>query len=468
MAAHLKRAPRGRLTPPPFGVRKTPFHPSAPGAERRGTRMQVKVEDVSPVEKRLAVEIEWPLVAAKLDEAYRELGRGVTLKGFRKGKVPRNILERMFARQVEQEVVQKLLQESFFRAAQQHAIEPVASPIVDEVEMKKGSAFRYSARVEVRAPLDPKDYDGVPLERPAPVVTDEEITQAVERKREELTEYKKIEGRDTLAASDVIVADVKGELAGKPISRDGMMIDLSGLHQEGVPGLGAALCGAPVAAKDHPVTLMLPADPEAPGEVREARLTITIRDAREKQTPALDDDFAKDTGDADTLLELRGKLRLQLLAQKEREGKDELRAALIKEILRRNEFPVASALVDRQIEATLERMAQGGFDMRKHMDEARLKDELRGSATDQVRAGFLISAIAEKEKVEVSDADLEKRLAEMAKQQEKSVSRLKAELQKEGRFEPLKHHLREEKTLDLLLTRANITPKPEADSPSEK
>src|SRR5262245_52815617 len=101
--------------------------------------MQVTIEEISPVEKTVAVAIDWPLVSAKLDEAYRELGRGVTLKGFRKGKVPRNILERMFSRQVEQEVQKKLVQESFVRAAQQHSIALVAEPIVDEMALEKGA-----------------------------------------------------------------------------------------------------------------------------------------------------------------------------------------------------------------------------------------------------------------------------------------------------------------------------------------
>src|SRR5438046_8788714 len=102
-------------------------------------RMQVNVtvEEISPVEKRLAVQIEWPLVAARLDEAYRELGKGVTLRGFRKGKVPRAMLEKMFSRQVENEVKQRLVQESFVQAAQEHAIQPVVEPIVDEMRLDK-------------------------------------------------------------------------------------------------------------------------------------------------------------------------------------------------------------------------------------------------------------------------------------------------------------------------------------------
>ena len=113
--------------------------------------MQVTVSEISPVEKKVAVEIEWNYVAQKLDEAYKDLSRGVALKGFRKGKVPRPMLEKMFGRQVEQEVVKQLVQESFVTAAQQHDIQPVAEPIVDDAHLHKGKPFHYSARVEVRS-----------------------------------------------------------------------------------------------------------------------------------------------------------------------------------------------------------------------------------------------------------------------------------------------------------------------------
>jgi trigger factor len=202
-------------------------------------------------------------------------------------------------------------------------------------------------------------------------------------------------------------------------------------------------------------------------------LKVTIREAREKLMPALDDDFAKDTGEADTLEELKVKLRADLVERKQKDVQDELRKALIRELLKRNEFPVPSVLVDRQTDVLLQRarlsLAMRGVDPRSAtVDETKLKDELRPAAADEVRAVFLIDAIATKEKVEVADADLEKRLAEMAKERDKSVARLKAELQKESKIDALKHQLREEKTLDLLLTRANIKAKPLAASPSEK
>src|SRR5581483_5521791 len=222
--------------------------------------MQVTVEELSPVEKKVAVEIPWPYVERKLDEAYRDLSRGVALKGFRKGKVPRPILERMFGRQVEQEVVKQLVQESFVAAASQHQIEPVADPVVDDAHLHKGKSFHYSARVEVRSHVEPKEYDGVEVGRRAAKVSDEAIDRALEHKREELTEYKVIEGRAEMVTgpTDVVVINMKGTIADKPIDKEGVMVDLSEKEREPVPGLMQALIGIPLNATDHTISFAIP------------------------------------------------------------------------------------------------------------------------------------------------------------------------------------------------------------------
>jgi trigger factor len=441
--------------------------------------MQVTVSEISPVEKKVAVEIPWPYVSQKLDEAYKDLSKGVSLKGFRKGKVPRPMLEKMFGRQVEQEVIKSLVQESFVTAANQHDIQPVAEPIVDDAHLHKGKPFHYSARVEVRSVVEPKEYEGIELGQRAAKVSDEEVQRALERKQQELTEFKAIEGRKELASTDVAVVDVTGTVGERKFDKEAMMIELAETAREPVPGLGKALVGVPVDAKDHTVTFVLPTreqDEKVAAELSGASvaLKITVKEAREKQMPALDDEFAKDTGEADTLAELKEKLRAKLLTEDDKAAKEEIKADLVKELLKRNSFVVAPALVERQLDVMVQRsrlgMAMRGIDYRAAgVDEQRMRDELRETANDEVRAAFLIDAIATKEKIEVSDAELEKKLAELAASRDKSVPRLKAELQKEGRLEGLKHQVREEKTLDLLLSRAKINEKvPEASSSSEK
>jgi len=430
--------------------------------------MQVTISEVSPVEKKVAVELPWPHVAHKLDEAYRDLQRQVTLKGFRKGKVPRPILERMFGRQVEQDVVQKLVQESFIQAATDHKIEPVAEPVVDDAHLHKGKSFHYSARVEVRSIIEPKDYFGVEASQRKAAVKDEDVDRALEQKRRELTEYKVIDTaqRATTIERDVLVVRAQGAIGSESFERDGLMVDLAEPAADPIPGLGKALVGIPVAAKDHAVKFTSKKTGTQDGAAVEAELKVTIREAREKVMPALDDEFAKDTGEADTLAELRDKTRQKLLEEDEKVARSELRQELVKEILKLNPFPVAPALVERQLDALVQRakiqMMMRGIDPRAAeasgaLDNQRLRDDLRENAHEEVRAAFLVDAIATKEKVEVDDASVDKKLAEMAAARQISVPKLKAELQKEGRLETVRYQLREEKTLDLLLSRAKIT-----------
>src|SRR5258708_29095024 len=142
--------------------------------------MQVTISEISPVEKKVAVEIPWPYVAQKLDEAYKDLSKGVALKGFRKGKVPRPMLEKMFGRQIELEVIKQLVQESFVTAAHQHDLKPVAEPIVDDAQLHKGKPFHYSARVEVRSIVEPKEYGGLELPPRGGQGSDEGLGHALE------------------------------------------------------------------------------------------------------------------------------------------------------------------------------------------------------------------------------------------------------------------------------------------------
>jgi len=433
--------------------------------------MQVTISELSPVEKKIAVELPWPAVQVKLDEAYRDLQRGVALKGFRKGKVPRPILERMYGKQVEQEVVQKLVQETFIQAATDHKIEPVAEPVVDDAHLHKGKNFHYTARVEIRSNVEPKDYfDAVITER-KPAVKDEDVDRTLDQKRRELTEYKVIDAStrpDMLATvRDVLVFRGVGTVGGEKFDRDGIMADLSEPAADPVPGIGKAMVGIPVGATDHEIKFTT--DAKGADAAKEAVLKITVREAREKVMPTLDDEFAKDTGEADTLADLRAKTRTKLEAEDVKAAKAELRQELVKEILKKNPFPVAPALVERQLDTLVQRakmqMMMRGIDPRAAeasgaLDNQKLRDDLRENAHDEVRAAFLVDAIATKEKIEVSEADFEKKLAEMAEAREKSVPKLKAELQKDNRLETVRYQLREEKTLDLLLSRAKISDKP--------
>jgi trigger factor len=421
--------------------------------------MQVKVEDVSPVEKKLAVEIPWEHVRAKMNEAYRNLGKKVHLKGFRAGHVLREMLEKLYGKAVEGDVMRDLVRESFSLAAQENDLHPVADPIVDDISLSQGKPFRYSARFEVRTEFDPKDYDGLELDRRPPKATNEEIEQALEARRQSQVELKPIEGRTNVSDKDIVHLEIEGKVGDVELKKRDLHMDLTN-ELDPLPGLRAALIGLPTDAASHELTLEIPDSvPQAELKGKTAHIKVAIKQAREKVVPALDDEFAKDTGEADTLVELREKIREKILATDEKRIDRELREAAVKEICRRNDIPIAPALTERQLDVMIHRaqreLEAQGLDARK-LDAQKLREDLRDSAKQEVRAALLLDAIGIKEKVEVTPQDLDKRVAELAQTRNQHPARVKADLQKNGQLAAIRYALREEKVLDLILSKATI------------
>src|SRR6478752_7585931 len=203
--------------------------------------MQITIEDLSPVEKRVEFELPWADVVPKLEKAYDSLRRGVRLPGFRPGKVPRALLEKMYKRQVEDEVARDLVEHSLGQAIRENQIQPVAPPTVEELEIKSGAPFKFTARVEVRSQVAPKDYSGVPLSRRPAKVTDEQIAEALEGYRRRLTEYKPVEGRTVTAASDVLMVELHGKVGEHKVKHRTVAVDLEDDAGGALPGLGSRL-----------------------------------------------------------------------------------------------------------------------------------------------------------------------------------------------------------------------------------
>lgn len=425
--------------------------------------MQVQVESLSPVEKKVAVEIPWERVREKLDAAYKELGKGVKLKGFRPGKVPRPVLEKMFARQVHNEVARDLVNESFVFAAREHKLEPVAEPVVEDAVIKNGEAFRYSARVEIRGDVELKTVDGLTGSRKKVKVEDKEVDAALEHQRRQHTDFKPITGRTEAAATDVLVIALKGTLGEQKLDRPELLVDLTDHSQEPLPGIATALLGIPFDAKDKPLKLTF-AEDHAIKEIagKTAELTITVKDAREKAVPALDDEFAKDTGLAETLDGLKAKLREEITKEKTASAEREMRAGVLKAFVAANEIPVAPALVERGVDAQIERASMSlrmqGIDIAKSgIDLNGLREKMREPAIEEVRGQLLLEALAEREKIEITDADVDAKVVELSEQRGKPPGKLKAEMNRDGSLDSLRWRLRQEKALDHVVARATIT-----------
>ncbi|MBP9087463.1 MAG: trigger factor [Kofleriaceae bacterium] len=424
--------------------------------------MQVRIEDVSPVEKKMIVEVPWETVSAKLNDAYREFGKGVALKGFRKGKVPRPVLEQVYGGRVMGEVAYQLVQESFYKANAEHKLAAVAEPRIEEAQpIKKGQPFSFKAIVEVRGDFEPKDYKGLAIEKRRLAIAEDAVNAAIENLRREHTELMPIEGRTITAAGDIVGCTVTGTIGEHQVNQPQFAVDLDDEERTALPGLREALTGLPLDTKDHKVVIDVPADyKDESTRGRKAELNITFLEVRVKAVPNLDDDFAKDTGKAETFEALRQAIRDDLENAEKLVILREAKEGVMRELIKANQIPVASTLIERAVEMQYSRFRQM-LGMKPEQGNAGLSDEMRTkmrpAGTDEVRGQMLLDAIAGKEQIEVNDQELDVHVAATAKQRNTPPAKLKAEWMRDGRLENVRFSLRQDKVMNFLVDAATVT-----------
>ncbi len=424
--------------------------------------MQVRIEDVSPVEKKMFVEVPWETVSTKLGQAYRELGKDVALKGFRKGKVPRPVLEQVYGQRVNAEVAYQLVRESFFQATTTHKLEAVAEPRVEEaVAIKKGQPFSFSAIVEVRGEVVPQAYTGLAIERRRLSVADAAVDEAITALQREHTELEPITGREVTELGDVVAMKIEGNIGEHPISQPQFAVDLEQPDAEPLPGLCKALTGLPLTTADHMLEIDVPEDHKDENlRGRHASLKVSFIEVRKKAVPALDDEFAKDTGKAETLDGLRAAVRKDLEDRETAVINREAKEGALRALVKANQIPVASSLVERAVEIQYNRMRQMlGMKPEKNLTglNEELREKLRPGGADEVRSQLLLEAVGEKEKIDVSDAELDAHIAEQARGRNVAPAKLRAEWTREGRIDGARFSLRQDKVLEFLVSKAAVT-----------
>jgi trigger factor len=426
--------------------------------------MQITIEDISPVEKRVDFEVPWGDVAPRLHTAYEKLRREVHLRGFRPGKASRQVIERLYRTQVEDEVARELVELSVRQAIDEKQIQPVSPPkLVNKLEMKQGESLRFSINIEIRSQVTPKDYTGLRVSRRPAKATDEQVAQALEGYRRQHTSFLPVEGRDTTAEDDLLSVEVHGRVGEHKIKTKIITVDLTDENAGGLPGLAPRLRGVPIAASGLELRYQLGDDLAIKSLVgKEVSLRVTIKEARARKVPALDDELAKDTGEANTLDELKTKVREKLLDADKQRIRREMASAVVKEIVKHNEFPIAPSLVERHAENIVMRvktqLMMAGIDVEAGggYDQEAMKKEVHAEAEESARATVLLRAIADREGLQVDAGDMQKRLVELAQAHGENVNKLKTELEQSGRIDGLRAQLLEEKALDWLLAQAKI------------
>ena len=423
-----------------------------------------RVEDLSPVVKKVSVELAPDLVKSALETAFSTVSRTVKLKGYRQGKVPRRLVERYFGDDVKKDVAQKLVTGSIHEALAEHKLDPVAPPRVENGSVEAGQPFKYTATVEVRPKVEPKDYEGLSVPKADIAVEDAQVEERIEEMRTEHAMFVPVEGRDVAELGDFASCDYEGFIDGAPLrgaKREGVLLEV-------VPGSmldnkAEALLGARIGeTRDLGVTF--PAD-YAVEELRgkEARFQTVLKGLKKREVPALDDAFVQDLGgDAKTLSDLRAKLKSDMETQKKERAEGEQREKLLEALVAKNPIEAPPALVERNVDAMLQGMLEGfmrrGLDPRQlGLNFDRMRDELRQRALLEVKGYLLLEAISEKEKLEASEDDLDKHFDKMAGEMKQSRETVKAAFRRQDSLDSLKARLRQDKALAFLLSKATFT-----------
>ncbi|HET8539035.1 MAG TPA: trigger factor [Anaeromyxobacter sp.] len=428
--------------------------------------MKIQVETISPVERKVTIEVDPERVAKEMERSYTGLGRRVKLRGFRPGKAPRKVLERHFRSEVESEVAEKIVKETFAEAVRVESIDVVAPPHVSISEgVAEGKALKYTARVEVKPKLDPRDYRGLAVTRKPPAVTDDAVSAELTRLQEQLAQLVPVEGRFEAQEGDWAVVDHEGTVDGAPFDgarAEGVTVKVAeGSITEGNVG---ALAGRKL-GETVELDETFPADSRSEAlRGKTAHMKVTLKSLKMRQVPALDDALAKSLGveGVETLDALRARIRADLEKRETRRAEVELKDNVVKAALERNEFEVPPSMVERavdtMIEGAAERFARSGIDIRQlGLDYGRMRADLREQALLQVRGRLLLDAIADAEKIEVTDEDLQAEIAKMADEMGLSLAKVQQQMRGGDAREALRNKIREDKALALMTSAATIT-----------
>ncbi|MFZ5470142.1 MAG: trigger factor [Myxococcota bacterium] len=419
--------------------------------------MKVRVEELSPIERKLSIEVEPASVAKELDRAYSALSRQVKIAGFRPGKVPRRILEQRFKEQVEDDVIHRVVERAYLEAIREHQVEAVGSPQVSGARLELEKPFAFEARVEVRPKVEAKDYKGLTLTSRDVSVKDAEVEERIEQMRKSLSRLEPVAGRDITSLGDFAVVDYQATLEGKDFpggKAEGVTMEVT--PGELVESNVAALAGVRVGGSKE-IDYAFPPDyrvEELRGKT--ARFHFTVKELKKKVEPALDDELAQNVGaGVETLDELRAKVKSDLKRSLEHKAKNDARDELFQKLIEKNPFEVPKAMVeqatDLMLEGALRAIARGGIDPRRlGLDLERLREEVRPKAEREVKGALLAESVADKEGISATDEDFEKKLEALSQEGNQALSTVRKHFKDPDQKRSLLSRIREEKTIEFL------------------
>jgi trigger factor len=418
----------------------------------------LSVEDVGPCRKQLKVEVPAPAVEAETQRVVHDYGRKVRLPGFRQGKVPTELVRRRFAKEIDQEVKERLLPRYWRQAQAESSIEPLLPPEVDEVsDLAPGAPLTFTATVETRPQIELRDTASFNLPDPEVDPGTMEIEETIENIRKQMSEWVTVDR--PASRGDQVSLDVTtlGSPEHPEERTDAIQIEVGDpqVWEEmslAVQGMSAGQETTFERRHEHPA-----AEEGGAPEVHEQRFRLKVKEVKERDLPPLDDAFATRVNpELSTFEALREAVVQRLRQQKGETRRDARQQALLDQLRERHPVDLPQGVVRREVEGMVqeyaENLARRGVDVEKaHLDWNRIAEEMAPLAEKRVHARLLLDAVADERGLAVTEEEFERTLAMLARAQGVSTPVLRRKLDEDGRLTSLRGQLRRDKTIRALL-----------------
>lgn len=423
--------------------------------------MKNSVESISDVEKKITVQIPKETIKKEIEDAYDMLKDKAQIKGFRKGKVPRNILEMHFKEQVQSDVLSKLINDSYSQALKDNRLDPVSYPKFDTDKFDINKDYSYKATVEVKPDLKVENHIGLELTKDDVNVTEKDIDDVINNLRSSQSILKKKEAT-ALQKGDYAICEIEAFMDGKSITPEKGKTQNVEIGSEGInKDIEAALLKM---KPGDETTVRSKLDDKLPDKKyagKETEFKIKFKEIRERITPKADDEFARSLGPYKDLKDLREQAREQIKQQRDNSQKVKLQNDLMQKLIENNNFEIPKVMVDSEINYITSdakmRMARSGLPEDKQKEEIeKSKDEIKKEAEKRVKQYLLLETIADKEKIEVNQNEVNARIEATAKSMNVPSDKIKEYYSRGNALSELKGQIRAEKTLDFIIKKANI------------
>ncbi|WP_027338894.1 trigger factor [Halonatronum saccharophilum] len=422
--------------------------------------MKVKQEKVGENKVVLEVEISKDKVKDALNKAYKKVVKEVNIPGFRKGKVPRKMLEKKFGKEVlHKDALDILIPQGYYDAVQEAGIEPIDQPEITEVFIEAGKDAKFKAEVEVKPEVTLGDYKGLEVEKEEAEVSDELVESELKSKQSQNAQLVSTD-RDVVEEGDHTLIDFEGFVDGEAFEGGaGEDYNLEIGSGQFIPGFEEQLIGATV-GEEIEVNVAFPEDYHADNLAgKDSLFKVTVKEIKVKEEPELDDEFAKDLG-FDSLDALKEDTKNNLVNKEEERVNREFENNLIEAIAQNAEINIPETMVDSEIDNMLQgfkaQIQQQGMSFEDYleatgMEEAKIREEYKENAQSRVRVNLTLEAIADEENIEVSEEEVDQKVEEIAERQGQEKDMVKSFLQMQGQLSALRNSLKMEKTINFLV-----------------